>query len=112
MRGRPKIATKQDVYNVCNSCDPWLASGLLREHRALISEAEFQRLKKYLATAKARITLEKNAKKRRWKRLHDLEKEVSALMAAIAGKESELRLLHNALFSAKQERKELLKGGI
>lgn len=107
MRGRPKIATRFDLYAVTEEAAPAIAAGLLCEHAHLVSDDERRALAKRIAARKGAETRARRFAARRWARYHELESDISALMERDAALMRELRAVRRQALLLKRERAEL-----
>jgi uncharacterized protein (UPF0335 family) len=107
MRGSPKIATRQDVFNAVSALPPRAAGEVLRAHAGLLTDAERRDMSKQITKRKRAETLAKNAVRRKWARWHELEAERSAVAAEIRDVMQRLRAARRAEVLLKAERTEL-----
>lgn len=109
MRGKPKIATKQDLYNVCDMVKAADAVRYVRDHSDLLQPKERQKLLRRLGAGKRAEALAESEAKRRWARLHELERFISALDQENEDLMSCIRFVQAELRDLRAERQELQK---
>lgn len=108
MRGIPKnIATRQDVFNLCNDLPPEKARQVMEKHKEFLKKGEYQDLKKAITAQKRKETLAKKRAKRQWARLRELEANIPDIKDQIDILMAKIRCLTKTQNKAIAEKKEI-----